>query len=63
MYVVRYRTHGPWQSEPRDTSEAAMELANELSKGYKHVVVDYHEQLLEFKDGQLSGPNRLLGFH
>lgn len=65
-YVIKYRTHAPWQSEAieGDRSQTmikaqAIHRAWELSKSYRHVVLDYHEEIAHYRDGEyLSGPDR-----
>lgn len=57
VYVIRYRTHGPWQSERvegTDTEtawQAAVRLSEELSKSYTDVVVDMHREMVRYRNG------------
>lgn len=54
MYIVRYRTHGPWQSEPCANWEAADHLSSSLAKTYSEVVVDLHIQAMRYRHGKLE---------
>ncbi len=54
MYTVRYRTHGPWQSEVVETWEEADHLSSKLSRTYLEVVVDLHIETCRYKNGLLQ---------
>lgn len=61
MFVVRYRTMGPWQSERVDSWEDADHMAAELSKTYGEVVVDFHKECLRYQGKTLvhcNGPQK-----
>jgi hypothetical protein len=53
MFVVRYRTLGPWQSERVDKWEEADHMAAELAKTYGEVVVDFHFEAVRYSKGKL----------
>lgn len=59
MYVIRYRTLGPWQSEPvhpesgetdDDYRVRALRFAAEYA-GYGEVVLDLHVEVARWKNG------------
>lgn len=60
MYIVRFRTHGPWQQEEFSDRMAGSAVhpayirAIELAKSYAHVSICRVSDMREWKDGSCN---------
>lgn len=55
MYIVRYRTYGPWQTEHYPVHSEAFAAAVHFAKTYTDVVLDEHREVLRWRNGTEIG--------